>query len=222
MLSQTEENYLKIIFKLTQETQSPALTNAIATQMRTAAGTVTDMIRRLAEKQLVHYEKYKGVTLTEQGTSLATTLVRKHRLWEVFLHDKLGFAWHEVHDIAEELEHISSLDLVNRLDSYLGNPKFDPHGDPIPNANGQFAPRRQVALFDVEIGQSVMVTGVNEHAPEFLNYLQDTGLTLGSEFKVLDRLAYDHSFKIRTHAAIELHLSEKVARNLFVQSTQNV
>jgi DtxR family transcriptional regulator, Mn-dependent transcriptional regulator len=217
MLSQTEENYLKCIYKLQQETASAALTNHISAAMRTTAGTVTDMIRRLSEKNLIHYEKYKGVTLTDLGTLQATRLVRKHRLWEVFLHDKLGFAWHEVHDIAEELEHCSSEALVERLDHFLGRPQFDPHGDPIPDAQGHVRERKQVPLADALEGKPYVVTGVQEHSPDFLQYLEAAGLRLGAEIKIGQTIPYDQSREVQIQDRSAIMVSEKVCRNLFVQ-----
>jgi DtxR family transcriptional regulator, Mn-dependent transcriptional regulator len=218
MLSQTEENYLKCIYKLETDTSRAVLTNHIASAMRTTAGTVTDMIRRMSEKELVHYEKYKGVQLTEHGNRLATQLVRKHRLWEVFLHDKLGFAWDEVHDIAEELEHVSSIALIDRLDAWLDHPRFDPHGDPIPDAKGTIRARKQVILSSLHEQQTGVITGVNEHAPEFLSYLQSVGLVLGATVIVQTVFPYDCSMLIIRSDGSTVQISEKVSRNLFVQT----
>ncbi len=215
MLSQTEENYLKCIYKLETQSGKAVLTNHIALAMRTTAGTVTDMVRRMSEKALVRYEKYKGVQLTEQGSNLAKALVRKHRLWEVFLHDKLGFAWHEVHDIAEELEHVSSEALTNRLDAFLNFPDYDPHGDPIPDAQGNIRARKQVLLSTLVADQVGTITGVNEHSSEFLSYLQQSGLLLGVLVRVQTVQAYDNSMTISIHDR-DLQISDKVSRNLFV------
>jgi DtxR family transcriptional regulator, Mn-dependent transcriptional regulator len=216
-LSQTEENYLKCIFKIQHETQLSVLTNQIATKMLTTAGTVTDMIRRLASKDLVMYEKYKGVQLTNQGEQIALQLIRKHRLWEVFLHDKLGFEWDKVHDIAEELEHVSSTAFVDRLDHFLGQPRFDPHGDPIPDALGHITIRQQHLLADVCSGTRCIITGVQEHSSAFLGYLQSEGLTLGAELMAQEIVAYDRSRRIDLHDSRSIQISEKVSRNLFVQ-----
>ncbi|WP_243389180.1 metal-dependent transcriptional regulator, partial [Flavobacterium psychrophilum] len=133
----SEENYLKTIYHLTTISDSEVSTNAIAEKMETKASSVTDMLKKLSEKDLINYKKYQGVSLTETGSLSAKMIVRKHRLWEVFLVEKLDFPWDEVHDIAEQLEHIKSEKLINKLDDFLGNPTEDPHGDPIPNANGQ-------------------------------------------------------------------------------------
>lgn len=216
MNSQAEENYLKAIFKISEKEGKSAGTNAIAAEMQTTAASVTDMLKRLAEKSLIEYEKYRGVQLTDEGHRVATALIRKHRLWEVFLTEKLGFAWDEVHDIAEHLEHVQSDTLVERLDAYLGRPRFDPHGDPIPDAQGRWAFRPQVLLSTLNPGDSGAVTGVNDHNPAFLQYLDQVGLSLGARLELLERFPFDHSMRVRTQDGRELTLSEKVGQNLFL------
>ncbi len=216
-LSIAEENYLKAIYKLTERAERPAATTAIAAQMQTAAASVTDMLKRLADKGLIHYERYKGVSLTEQGMRLATHLVRKHRLWEVFLVEKLGFGWDKVHAIAEQLEHIRSPELVERLDKFLGHPRFDPHGDPIPDAEGRFAERQQVLLCQLEVGQRGVIVGVAEHAPSFLQFLERLALVLGTRLEVAERFEFDDSMRVRLDDGREVLLSSKVTHNLFVQ-----
>lgn len=216
MNSQAEENYLKAIFKISEKEGKSAGTNAIAAEMQTTAASVTDMLKRLAEKSLIEYEKYRGVQLTDEGHRVATALIRKHRLWEVFLTEKLGFAWDEVHDIAEHLEHVQSDTLVERLDAYLGRPRFDPHGDPIPDAQGRWAFRPQVLLSTLNPGDSGAVTGVNDHSPAFLQYLDQVGLSLGARLELLERFPFDHSMRVRTQDGRELTLSEKVGQNLFL------
>ena len=133
----SEENYLKTIYHLTTASDAEVSTNAIAEKMETKASSVTDMLKKLAEKGLINYKKYQGVSLTQDGKLAAKMSVRKHRLWEVFLVEKLGFSWDEVHDIAEQLEHIKSEKLINKLDDFLDNPTEDPHGDPIPDREGR-------------------------------------------------------------------------------------
>ncbi|MCB9080951.1 MAG: metal-dependent transcriptional regulator [Lewinellaceae bacterium] len=216
-ISHTEENYLKAIFKISEDSNTTAGTNSIAQQLNTSAASVTDMIKRLSEKGLIHYERYRGVTLTDEGLRLATHLVRKHRLWEVFLVEKLGFSWDEVHDIAEQLEHIKSLELVERLDEYLAHPKFDPHGDPIPDAQGNFTFRKQIPLAELSAGDHGVIVGVQDHAPAFLQYLDRLTLTLGTELQVLERHDYDQSMQVRLNGTQELTLSQKVCMHLFVQ-----
>jgi len=210
-----EENYLKAIFKIAEKEPGPVLTNALAAAMGTSAASATDMLKRLSEKQLVAYEKYRGVTLTTEGKRISTELIRRHRLWEVFLVDKLGFAWDEVHDLAEQLEHVQGETLCDRLDTFLGHPRFDPHGDPIPDAQGRWI-RRPQALFSTLIpGQRGIVTGVDDHSTAFLQYLDELGLGLGSEIELLDITPYDQSAKVLISGR-ELVLSDKVTQNLFV------
>ena len=216
VISQTEENYLKAICKITQEEENPASTNAVAAAMSTTPASVTDMLKRLAEKSLLHYEKYKGVSLTEEGQKLAWSLIRRHRLWEVFLVDKLGFAWDEVHDIAEQLEHIQSPALVEKLDNYLGFPRYDPHGDPIPDVNGHFLVREQWLLSRLTPGQKGKVVGVNEHSAGFLKYLDQLGLVLGTELEVTELFDYDHSARIIVNQGETMIVSHKLCDNLFV------
>ena len=163
MQSYTEENYLKVIYHLS-EISHPVQTNAIADRIQTKAASVTDMIKKLSEKELVHYVKYQGVTLTEKGKLTAINIVRKHRLWEVFLVDKLNFKWDEVHEVAEELEHIQSNLLIERLDEFLDFPKVDPHGDPIPDKNGNFAEMTFTKLSKLKNGDKGNITGVSEHS----------------------------------------------------------
>lgn len=217
MISQTEENYLKAIFKVAEKEGSPVSTNAISAEMNTSAASVTDMLKRLAEKDLIFYERYKGVTLTVAGNGLATGLVRKHRLWEVFLVDKLGFAWDEVHEMAEQLEHIQSPELIERLDKYLGRPQFDPHGDPIPDAQGRFTFRQQIPLAELGEHEKGVVVGVGDHSVAFLQYLDRLALVLGVNVEVVEKFAYDDSAKIKLDNGLELIVSNKVCQHLFVK-----
>jgi len=216
-ISQTEENYLKAIFKIAEKTGKTASTNAIAKSLATSAASVTDMMKRLSEKSLIHYEKYKGVALTKEGNIIATHLIRKHRLWEVFLVDQLHFTWDEVHEIAEQLEHIKSSELVERLDEHLNFPKFDPHGDPIPDAEGNFTFRKQLPLSELSEGDKAVVVGVQDHSPAFLRYLERLELILGAELVLLERFEYDESVRIKLKEGTEQVLSKKVTQNLFVQ-----
>lgn len=216
-ISHTEENYLKAIFKISERNGKPASTNAISNEMNTTAASVTDMVKRLSDKTLIHYERYRGVTLTGQGEQIATHLIRKHRLWEVFLVDKLHFSWDEVHEIAEQLEHIKSKRLVERLDEYLGFPKFDPHGDPIPDADGNFTIRKQALLSELKTGEQGPVVGVHDHTTAFLQYLDRMELVLGTSVKVLEYFEYDESMRVLINNEREQLLSKKVCQNLFVQ-----
>ncbi|MDX1666328.1 MAG: metal-dependent transcriptional regulator [Saprospiraceae bacterium] len=216
-ISHTEENYLKAIFKISEKSDMPASTNAISSEIKTSAASVTDMVKRLSEKDLIHYEKYKGVTLTDEGHRIATHLIRKHRLWEVFLVKELDFTWDEVHEIAEQLEHIKSPELVERLDNYLGRPRFDPHGDPIPDAEGNFAVRKQMPLSQLAPGESGVIVGVQDHSTTFLRYLDRLSLVLGTPVEVVERFAYDESLEIGLEGGRRQVLSKKVCQNIFVQ-----
>lgn len=216
-LSQTEENYLKAIYQLAEKQANHVMTNQIAHYLESSAASVTDMLKKLAEKQLINYEKYKGVQLTEEGNSIATALIRKHRLWEYFLVENLEFEWDEVHEIAEELEHIKSDRLTDRLDAYLQYPKYDPHGDPIPDKEGHYAYRSDLLLKDFEKGQEGLVVGVKNSNQTFLQYLDSVNLNLGSAIKVLETYAFDHSMLIELDGGRQLNVSYEVAQNLYVK-----
>lgn len=218
-ISHTEENYLKAIFKIVEREGKAASNNAISTEMNTTAASVTDMLKRLADKELINYKSHKGVTLTGKGNKIATHLIRKHRLWEVFLVDKLHFSWDEVHEMAEQLEHIQAPELVERLDDFLGSPKFDPHGDPIPDAEGKFTFRKQAPLLELEEGEKGVVVGVQDHSSAFLQYLDRLELVLGTEVQLVERFEYDDSVKIILNGQKEQVLSKKVAQNLFIQKS---
>ncbi len=217
LLSQAEENYLKAIYKISNREGTPVSNNAISVEMKTSAASVTDMIGRLSQKDLIHYQKRKGVHLTEMGRATAVHLVRKHRLWETFLVEKLNFTWDEVHDLAEQLEHIQSRELINRLDEFLDYPKYDPHGDPIPDEHGNIAERQQVLLSQLPENAPAVVVGVKDHTTPFLQYLERTGLLLGAELTVNERLAYDNSLQLELASGEKLLVSQKVGQHLFVQ-----
>lgn len=216
MQSFTEENYLKIIYHLAEKTGN-VQTNAIAEQMQTKPASVTDMIKKLAEKGFVDYIKYQGVTLTEKGKNAAIEIVRKHRLWEVFLVDKLNFKWDEVHDVAEELEHIKSTALIERLDEFLGFPKSDPHGDPIPDKNGRFAITQFIKLIDLKVGDQGTITGVSQHSSAFLKHLEKLGLTLGKQIEISDVTDFDGSVEILI-ARKQINISREVAKHILTSS----
>jgi len=216
-LSTAEENYLKAIFKISERAQKSASTNAIAKHLQTSASSVTDMLKRLAEKKFINYEKYKGVTLTSEGSKLATQLIRKHRLWEVFLVKKLRFTWDQVHDIAEQLEHIQSTELIMRLDAYLDYPKFDPHGDPIPNADGKFTIRSQTPLSEMHKGQKGSLVGVKEHNSDFLQYLNSQNIKLGTIISVLDTVPFDKSMQVELDSKRNILITALVAQNLLIK-----
>ncbi|MBX2846136.1 MAG: metal-dependent transcriptional regulator [Saprospiraceae bacterium] len=219
-LSTSEENYIKAIFKITERTGEKVSTNALAEEFSIKAASVTDMVQRLGEKSLVHYEKYKGVSLLEAGESVAKQLIRKHRLWEVFLVEKLNFSWDEVHEVAEQLEHIRSPKLTSELDAFLNYPKYDPHGDPIPDKEGRIQARIKLNLSKVQKGRIAEVIGVEESEDDFLRFLSRIGVQLGTKLEVLDRFEYDGSVVVQVDDEREVTLSEKVATNLWVTLEQ--
>ncbi|MGB4775203.1 MAG: metal-dependent transcriptional regulator [Daejeonella sp.] len=216
MHSFTEENYLKTIYHLSNGNNSVVNTNAISEFMNTKAASVTDMLKKLAEKKLINYAKYQGVTLTESGCKAAIKIIRKHRLWEVFLVDKLGFKWDEVHEIAEELEHINSELLIQRLDHFLGKPTTDPHGDPIPDDLGNFQQKKLVKLSEMKINDKGTLSGVTEHSAVFLQFLEKCGLTLGTKINVLEVFEFDGSVNLLINNMKEITISREVAKNLLV------
>lgn len=212
----SEENYLKTIYHLTIISDSEISTNAIAEMMETKASSVTDMLKKLAEKDLVNYKKYQGVSLTEKGKLSAKMIVRKHRLWEVFLVEKLNFSWDEVHDIAEQLEHIKSEKLINKLDDFLGNPTEDPHGDPIPDVNGRIVKIEKQLLSELSENQMGICVGVKDTSSEFLKYLDKQEIALGSKIEIISKESFDLSLKIKVDNK-DLTISNKIATNLFVK-----
>ncbi len=216
MHSFTEENYLKAIYKLQETNGEVVATSALAQVMGVHAPSVTDMLKRMAGKKLVTYQKSKGFRLTEKGKQVAVGIIRNHRLWEVFLVDKLGFRWDEVHDLAEQLEHIHSEALVNKLDAYLGYPKADPHGDPIPDANGVLPKSKSVLLSTLKDGDKGTFTGVTDHSAAFLNYLDKAGMSLGDSIKIRSIEEYDQTFTLQLKGKKEIVVSFKVANSLLL------
>ena len=212
----SEENYLKTIYHLTTAPGDDVSTNAIAEKMETKASSVTDMLKKLAEKELINYKKYQGVSLTDKGKLSAKMIVRKHRLWEVFLVEKLDFSWDEVHDVAEQLEHIKSEKLINKLDAFLGNPTEDPHGDPIPDASGSIIKIEKQLLCDLLENQTGICVGVKDTSSEFLKYLDKQGISLGTKIDIVSKEAFDLSLKIKINNQ-EVTISNKIASNLFVK-----
>ena len=216
MFSQAEENYLKAIYSLELEHDKGVSTNLIAEKMLTKASSVTDMIRKLSDKSLVDYVKYKGVHLTEEGHSVAVSTIRKHRLWESFLVNKLGFKWDEVHDIAEQLEHIKSESLVNRLDEFLGFPKVDPHGDPIPDKDGYIYKQDQVQLSTLKPTETAQITAVKDSSDDFLRYLNQREIAIGDRLKVESIELFDRSMQL-TIEGKDLSISSQVSKNILVK-----
>ena len=216
-MTYSEENYLKIIYHLSAVSKTEVSTNAIAQEMQTKASSVTDMLKKLAEKELVVYQKYQGVSLTDQGLFAAKMIVRKHRLWEVFLVEKLDFTWDEVHEIAEELEHIQSDKLINKLDAFLDFPAKDPHGDPIPDKHGNIAKVEQQLLSELAIDKAGICVGVKDSSTAFLQFLDKQKIALGSKIKVIDKESFDNSLTIEVNGN-PLLISNKIASNLFIKT----
>lgn len=214
--SVTEENYIKAIFHL-QQGEGNVSTNELAAELQTKAASVTDMLKKLKTKKLLSYEKYKGVRLSSEGKKLALAIVRKHRLWEYFLVEKLQFGWDEVHEVAEELEHISSRKLVEKLDTFLGHPKFDPHGDPIPDSHGKMAVQQQVNLIDLPINKMADVTAVGSQSTELLELLRHRNIGIGTRLEVKKRFSFDHSVEIKIKNQPAFAISQQLAQALFVK-----
>ncbi|QNJ97400.1 metal-dependent transcriptional regulator [Constantimarinum furrinae] len=217
MFSLAEENYLKAIYHLEQEIQGEVSTNAIADRMDTKPSSVTDMVQKLADKEVLSYKKYKGTLLTPSGRKIAANVIRKHRLWEVFLVEKLNFHWDEVHEIAEQLEHVQSEELVRRLDKYLGHPDFDPHGDPIPDKHGNVKRTEKKLLSECNKNQQGVCVGVKESSVEFLQYLDKRKISIGTKIKVLGKEFFDSSMIIQV-GSDQFFISQKIAENLYVQT----
>ncbi len=216
MLSFTEENYLKAIYHLSNDGHQGVTTNMIADHLSMRAASVTDMIKKLATKEVVKYEKYRGVNITPTGKRQALNIIRKHRLWEVFLVDKLKFQWDEVHDIAEELEHIKSDLLIKRLDEYLDYPRVDPHGDPIPDEHGELAIAKQVPLGESTLNQIAQVVAVDNSDAQFLKHLDRIGIYLGAKIKVLEVVEFDGSVEIEIDDRPAIYISKQTADNILV------
>ncbi|MBN3581982.1 metal-dependent transcriptional regulator [Algoriphagus aestuarii] len=215
-MTTAEENYLKAIYHLSEGGTKSVSTNDIAAEMKTKPASVSDMLRKLGDKEVIEYRKYYGVNITEEGKKRALQTIRKHRLWEVFLVDKLQFAWDEVHEVAEELEHIQSPLLIQRLDAYLNYPKFDPHGDPIPDEFGDVRARPRVALNEMEIDQTGQIVAVKDSSAAFLRYLDKVGAYIGARIKVLDKVEFDGSLEILVDQKKTLFMSKDVAANILV------
>ena len=216
MVTLAEENYLKAILKLSENGSIAVSTSAISNELNTKASSVTDMIKKLTEKKLVIYQPYFGVKLNKEGYSTAIEIVRKHRLWEVFLVDKLKFQWDEVHEVAEQLEHVKSKKLTDLLDAFLGFPQHDPHGDPIPNKDGLFPKLFSTPLSDLNKKDFGSVIGVCQDNPQFLKYLDSLNINIGTKIKVLEKIEFDASFEIEIDKKRK-HISSEVAKNILIK-----
>ncbi|MDN5288697.1 MAG: metal-dependent transcriptional regulator [Mucilaginibacter sp.] len=216
MYTLSEENYLKSIYRLAQQPNFKITPTAIAESLGNNPASVVDMIRKLTEKQLIAYDKKKGVELTQQGLKDAVLIVRRHRLWEVFLLEKLGYHWDEIHDIAEELEHISNATLADRLDKFLGFPEYDPHGDPIPKANGKVPKPFSVTLTDLKMGESCRVAAVRDTSSSFLQYLQKLDIGIGTRIQLIEKISFDNSLVISISGKENTTVSQKFGENILI------
>ena len=216
-ISLTEENYIKAIFNLSNSNNIGVSTNSLSNHLKNKASSVTDMLKKLADKKLIHYKKYKGVLLSPKGEKIAINIIRKHRLWEVFLMEKLNFSWDQVHDIAEQLEHIKSDELIKRLDNFLGKPTLDPHGDPIPNEKGKFNEIKSMPLNECKILKEIIFIGVKNHTISFLKYLTSIGLGIGDNFKIEAINNFDNSYQIKVKKNNLVFLSNDLASNILVK-----
>ena len=214
--SVSEENYIKSIYHLQQQTAT-VTTNSLANELHTKPASVTDMLKKLKAKKLLSYEKYKGVRLSVEGKKLALGIVRKHRLWEYFLVDTLQFGWDEVHEVAEELEHISSKKLVEKLDAFLGYPKFDPHGDPIPDSHGKMAVQQQINLIDLAVNKMAEVSGVGSQSTELLELLKHKHIGIGTRLEIKKKFSFDNSIEIKIKNQNAFTISQQLAQALFVK-----
>ncbi|ERM81093.1 iron-dependent repressor [Rhodonellum psychrophilum GCM71 = DSM 17998] len=215
-LTYAEENYLKAIYQLSEEGKKGVSTNDIAAEMKTKPASVSDMLRKLGEKEVIEYRKYYGVHITEEGKKFALRTIRKHHLWEVFLVDKLKFSWDEVNAVADELQHIKSKILIQRLDEYLGFPKFDPHGDPIPDEYGDVRARPRLPLNELSILDTGQIVAVKDNSSAFLKYLDKVGAYIGARIKVLEKVEFDGSIEIMVDNKKTLFMSKEVAANILI------
>ncbi|MBK8350326.1 MAG: metal-dependent transcriptional regulator [Saprospirales bacterium] len=218
LLSATEENYLKYIFQLSEiADENIVKTNDLAYKLEHSAASVTDMLKKLSDKKLVAYKKYYGVSLSKNGKQIAVQVLRKHRLWETFLVKNLKFTWDKIHDIAEQLEHIQSDELIDRMDEYLGHPKFDPHGDPIPDKKGNFSMSNVICLTDAKLKKQYVLANVNDESTAFLKYLNKIQISLKDKIKVVYKEAFDDTMQIIINDKKQITISNDAAKNMFVK-----
>ncbi|MBL7728461.1 MAG: metal-dependent transcriptional regulator [Dinghuibacter sp.] len=216
ILTRTEENYIKALYRL-QANGGTVSTTELAREVSIKPASATDMLKKLKEKKLITYQAYYGCSLTGDGNRIALNIIRKHRLWEYFLCEKLGFEWDAVHDIAEELEHISNPELVHRLDAYLGHPKTDPHGDPIPDSQGQIPELGYQPLPLVQPGKPVTVMAVGNQSVEMLSMLKHFGISIGSAITIVQQHDFDLSLEISINHKETRLVSSQFASNILVQ-----
>jgi len=210
-----EENYIKSIYHL-QRADDTVSTNALAERLKTKPASISDMLKKLQAKGLVNYNRYKGFRLTREGNKAALGIIRRHRLWEYFLVDQLQFNWEDVHEVAEQLEHVSNSKLVDKLDAFLGYPKFDPHGDPIPDGNGKINFQDQMPLFSLPLNTAAVITSVKSESSDLLSFLSSRKITIGTKVEVKRRLDFDNSLEVKVRSRQPIHISEQVANAIQV------
>lgn len=215
--STSEENYIKAIFHLQGE-NGTVTTNELANELKTKPASVTDMMKKLKTKKLLHYKPYRGFRLSSDGNKVALGIIRRHRLWEFFLAEKLKFSWEEVHAVAEDLEHVSSKKLIDKLDEFLGFPRMDPHGDPIPDANGRIETSKQVCITDLPLNKQATVSNVSDQSSEILELLKHKNIAIGTKLEVKKRFEFDNSMEIKIRQYPAFNISEQLAKNIFVTS----
>ncbi len=220
VLSHTEEDYLKVVFNITERNKGTAGTNDIAGTLNTTPASVTDMIKRLSDKGYLNYKKYHGVQLSPMGIRAATQLIRNERLWKVFLHNSLGLSWDRIAYVAEQLKHVRSEETIDALSQFLGNPKFDPLGEAIPNKDGRFTLRNQVSLFNMKLNERGVIVGVRRHDAAFLKFLSTQNLKLGTKLKVINTLDFDFSKEVLVNDDNRLLLAANVCQELYVKPEQ--
>lgn len=216
MRSLTEENYLKAIYRLSLNKKKKISPTAISEEMGVSAASVVDMIKKLSEKKLINYDKVKGAKLLDRGQKEAVAIIRNHRLWEVFLLEKLDYGWDEIHDIAEQLEHVKHPELADRLEAFLGHPEYDPHGDPIPKSNGDIPITATTLLSEMQIGKNCRVVAVKDTSSVFLQYLEQLSVNIGTEIYVLDIVPFDNSMLLQIGKKIKTTVSRRFAESLLV------
>jgi DtxR family Mn-dependent transcriptional regulator len=214
--STSEENYIKAIFHLQQQ-EGTVTTNELANELKTKPASVTDMMKKLKAKKLLHYQPYQGFRLSNEGSKVALGIVRRHRLWEYFLAEKLKFTWDEVHEVAEDLEHVCNKKLIDKLDEFLGFPRVDPHGDPIPDANGRIEVSKKICLTELSLNTPAVVSGVSDQSSEILELLEHKKITIGVKLEVKKKFDFDNSMEVRTGRQPAFTISKELAQNIFVQ-----
>ena len=213
ILSKSEENYLKSIYNLSDSGNKIVTTNSISKILNIEPASVTDMIKKLSKKNLIYHEKYKGTKISKNGITVALQIIRRHRLWEVFLYEKLNFNWDEIHEVAEELEHVSSDQLIDNLDKYLKYPKIDPHGDPIPNKLGEIDFVDKISISDLKVKEKGIVSRIIKEDEGFFNLLNKLKIEIGTEVVILDKIDYDGSLDVLINNKSVI-ISKEIAENI--------